>query len=43
MAGRRQILPPPPHVGDEMKQDTTEYQVERFGAHSPWQATQVPG
>ena len=26
-----------------MEQDTTEYQVERFGAQSPWQATQLPG
>ena len=32
MSGRRQILPPPPHVEDEMEQDTTEYQVERFSA-----------
>ena len=43
MSGRRQILPPPPHVADEMEQETTEYQVERFGAQSPWQPTQLPG
>ena len=43
MSGRRQILPPPPHVEDEMEQDTTEYQVERFGAQSPWQPTQLSG
>ena len=30
MSGRKQILPPPPHVEDEM--DTTEHQVECFGA-----------
>ena len=41
MSGRKQILPPQPHVEDEM--DTTEYQVERFGAQSPWQPTQVSG
>ena len=41
MSGRKQILPPQPHVEDEM--DTTEYQVERFGAQSPWQPTQLPG
>ena len=34
MSGCRQILPPPPHVEDEMEQDATEYQVERFGAQS---------
>ena len=43
MPGRRQILPPPPHVEDEMEQDTTEYQVEHFGAQSPWQPTQLSG
>ena len=43
MSGRRQILPPPPHVEDEMEQDTTEYQVERFVAQSPWQPTQLTG
>ena len=43
MSGRRQILPPPPHVEDNMEQDTTEYQVERFGAQCPWQPTQLPG
>ena len=42
MSGRRQILPPLPHVEDEMEQDTTEYQVERFSAQSPWQPTQLP-
>ena len=41
MCGRKQILPPQPHAEDEM--DTTEYQVERFGAQSPWQHTQVSG
>ena len=35
MSGRMQILSPEPHVVDEM--DTTEFQVERFGAQSPWQ------
>ena len=43
MSGRRQILPPPPHVTDKMEQDTTEYQVERFGAEHPWQPMQLPG
>ena len=43
MFGRRQILPSPPHVEDEMEQDTSEYQVERFGAQSTWQPTQLPG
>ena len=43
MSGRRQILPPPLHVEDEMEQDTTKYQIERFGAQSPWQPTQLPG
>ena len=43
MAGRRQILPPPPHDEDEMEQDTSEYHVERFGAQSPWQPTQLSG
>ena len=43
MSGRRQILPPPPHVEDEMERDTHEYQVERFGAQSPWQPMQLPG
>ena len=43
MSGRRQILPPLPHVEDEMEQDTTEYQVERFRVQSPWQPTQLPG
>ena len=43
MTGRRQILPPPPHVEDEMEQQNSEYQVERFGAQSPWQPTQLPG
>ena len=43
MSDRRQILPPPPHVEDEMQQDTTEYQVERFRAQSPWQSTLLPG
>ena len=42
MAGRRQILPPPPHDEDEMEQDTTEYQVERFHGQSSWQPTQLP-
>ena len=41
MSSRSQILPPPPHVEDEMEQDTTEYQVERFGAQSQWQPTQL--
>ena len=40
-SGRRQILPPQPHIEDEI--DTTEYQVERFGAQSPWQQTQICG
>ena len=35
MSGRRQILYTPPHVADEMENDTTAYQVERFGAQSP--------
>ena len=26
-----------------MEEDTTEYQVERFRAQSPWQSTQLPG
>ena len=43
MSGRSQILPPPPHVEDEMEQDTTEYQVQRFGPQSPWQPTQLSG
>ena len=43
MSGRRQILPPPPHVQDEMERDTTQYKVERFDAQSPWQPTQLPG
>ena len=43
MSGRRQILHPPPHVEDAMEQDTTAYQVERSGAQSPWQPTQLPG
>ena len=43
MSGRSQILPPPPHVDDGMEDDTTEYQVERFGAQSPWQPTQLSG
>ena len=41
MSGGRQILPPPPHVEDKMQQDTTEYQVEHLGAHSPRQQTQI--
>ena len=41
MSGCKQILPPQPHVADEM--DTPEYQVERFGAQSPWQPTQLSG
>ena len=43
MSVRRQILPPPPHVEYEIEQDTTEFQVERFGAQSPWQPTQLSG
>ena len=43
MSARSQILPPPPHVEDEMEQDTYEYQVERFDAQSAWQPTQLPG
>ena len=43
MSGRSQRLPPPPHVEDEMEQDTTAYQVVRFSAQSPGQATQLPG
>ena len=43
MSGRSQILPPAPHVEDEMEQDTTEYRVERCGAQSPWQPTQLSG
>ena len=35
MSGHDQILPPQPHVEDEM--DTTESQVQCFGAQSPWQ------
>ena len=42
MSGPRQILSPPPHVAEEIEQDTTEYQVERFGTQSPWQPTQLP-
>ena len=41
MSGRRQILHRPPHNEDEMEQDTTEYQVKRFGTQSPWQPTQL--
>ena len=41
MSVRSQILPPPPHVEDKMEQDTTAYQVERFGAQTPWQPTQL--
>ena len=36
MSGRRQVLPPLPHVEAEMEEDTTKYQVEPFGAQSPW-------
>ena len=43
MSSRRQILPPPPHVEDEMELDGSEYQVKRFGAQSPWQPMQLPG
>ena len=43
MSGRRQILPPLPHVEDQMEQDATEYQVVCCGAQSPWQPTQVSG
>ena len=43
VSGRRHILPPPLQVEDEMEQDTTEYQVERFGAQSSWQPTQLSG
>ena len=41
MSVPQQILPLQPHVEDEM--DTTEYQVEPFGAQSPWQPTQLSG
>ena len=41
MSGCKQILPPQPHVEDDM--DISEYQVERCGEQSPWQATQLPG
>ena len=41
MSGRIQILPPQPHVEDEMH--ATEYQVDYFGAQSPWQPTQLSG
>ena len=43
MSGRIQILPRPHHIADEMEQDTTVYQVERFGAQSLWQPTQLSG
>ena len=39
MSGRRQILPPQTHVEDGM--DATAYQVEPYGAQSPWQHTQI--
>ena len=41
MSERRQISPPLPDVEDEMA--STEYQVDRFGAHSTWQPTQLSG
>ena len=41
MSGRKQILTPQPHVEDEM--DTTEYQVEHFGAQRQWQPTKLSG
>ena len=43
MSRPRQILLPPPHVEDEMKQEATEYQVEWFAAQSPCQPTQLSG
>ena len=43
MSGRRQILPPSPHIEDEMEQYTTECQVEHFGPQSSWQPTQLSG
>ena len=43
MSGGRQILPPPPHFEDDMEQDTNDHQVERFGAQSAWQPTQLAG
>ena len=43
MAGRWQILPPPPHVEEKLEQDAREYQVERFGAQQGWQPTQLTG
>ena len=43
MYGRGQILPSLPPVEDDMEQDTTEYQVERFGAQSPSQPTPLSG
>ena len=36
------MLPPAPHVADEMEQDTTEYQVKRFGTQSPCQPPHLP-
>ena len=41
MSAQSQLLPTQPHVEDET--DTTEYQVECFGAQSPWQPTQLSG
>ena len=41
MSGRRQSLAPQPHV--EVEMDTTEYQVEPFGAQTPCQPIQISG
>ena len=41
MSERKQILYLQAHVEEQM--DTTEYQVERFGAQSTWQLTQISG
>ena len=41
MSGHNQILPPQPRV--EVEMHTTDYEVERFGAQSPWPQTQISG
>ena len=43
MSGRTQIHCPPPHVEDEMEQDTTQDQLELFVVHCLWQQTQMSG
>ena len=43
MSERRQMLPPPSHVEDEMQQDTMENQVKRLVPQCPWQPTQLSG